>query len=159
MADDPYAGKSLVELLDMLAPVPEPPAISMWPQTQGWIWLGLTILALLAYAGWRWHLRHKANAYRRAAMEALSKAGDDPCQIAEILRRTALAAYPRQDVASLAGEDWLRFLDAGLGRAGFESELGQSMLAAPYQPEVAPIQGLGALARLWVARHKIGGAT
>ena len=46
MTED-LAGLTLVELLDLLEPVVEPPPVPLWPQTQGWIWLGLAVAALL----------------------------------------------------------------------------------------------------------------
>ena len=109
MADTPETdGKNLVELLDMLEPIPEPAPISMVPATAGWIWLGLAVAAALAYAGYRAHRHWKANAYRRAALAELAHAGDKPEAIAAILRRAVLVAYPRSEVAALTGPDWIR---------------------------------------------------
>lgn len=158
MAEQPDTeGKNLVELLDMLRPIPEPPPVSMWPATAGWIWLGLGILALATWVGWRALRRWRAGAYRRAALAQLSAAGDDPVQVAAILRRTALAAYPRRDVAGLIGDDWLSFLDQSAGMNGFSSDAGEALLAAPYRPMPA-VPGLGQLARDWVRRHRAGRA-
>ncbi len=38
--------------------------------------------------------------------------------MAELLKRTVLAAWPRAQVASLAGAEWARFLQAHAGKAG-----------------------------------------
>lgn len=154
MNAEEFEGKNLVELLDMLEPVPLPPAISMWPDTQGWIWLGLAVLAVIFLAVWRWRAARNANAYRRAALLELAGSGDDPVAIADVLRRTALSAYPRQKVAGLAGDDWLTFLDAGYSGQGFASDTGRAMLSAPYRADPTPISGLTTLARDWVQRHK-----
>ena len=146
-------GLNLVELLDLLEPVPEPEPVSMAPQTAGWVWLGVVLLLLLAVAV-RAFVRHRrANAYRRAALAELDAAGDDPARIAEIVRRTALRAFPRREVASVHGEDWLAFLDRTGRGAGFVSAPGRAMLAAPYRP-VPPDPALASLARDWVRHHR-----
>lgn len=116
---DKEAPQSLLELLDKLVEAPEPTPVSWAPQTWGWAALALILLALAAWAVWRAVACYRANAYRRAALAELDRAGDDPALIAEILRRTALKAYPRTDVASLTGERWLRFLDAHAKAGGF----------------------------------------
>ena len=155
MTPEELAKLNLVELLDQLIPPPEPPAISMWPATEGWIWLGLAILIGLGLAI-RWLVkRHRANAYRRAALSELKAAGDDPAAIAEILRRAALAAYPRAEVASVQGDDWLRFLDQSYEGKGFSSDMGRAMVEAPYRTEVAAVAGLSDLAHAWVNKHKV----
>ena len=146
-------GLNLVELLDLLEPVPEPALVSMVPQTAGWIWLGLALLLLLG-AGLRAIVGHRrANAYRRAALAELDAAGDDPARIAEIVRRTALMAFPRREVASVHGEEWLAFLDRTGRGSGFVSAPGRAMLAAPYRP-VPPDPALASLARDWVRHHR-----
>ncbi|MBU2941329.1 DUF4381 domain-containing protein [Shimia thalassica] len=159
MTPEDFEGKNLVELLDMLEPVPEPAAISMWPQTQGWLFL-LLVVGLLALWGWlKWRDHHRANAYRRAALVALNDAGDDPVRIAEILRRTAVIGFSREAVAGLAGQDWLRFLDRNSAQGGFDSDLGRKMIAAPYKSGATDeVPGLQALAKVWVKSHHTEGA-
>lgn len=157
MSEEEFKGKNLVELLDMLEPVPEPNAISMWPQTQGWIWLALAFAGVCGFLFVKWRARYRANAYRRAALRALSEARQDPSEIAEILRRTALAGFCRDKVANLSGDAWLGFLDAQTPHKGFSSEQGRAMLSAAYRSDVKPIEGLEDLARLWIRSHKAGG--
>ncbi|MEQ9694612.1 DUF4381 domain-containing protein [Shimia sp. SDUM112013] len=159
MTEEDFAGKSLVDLLDMLEPVPEPAAISMWPQTQGWLFLLLAVLAIVLWGWLRLRERHRANAYRRAALAALADAGDNPVEVAAILRRTALAAYSRTEVAGLSGEAWLVFLAQTSKATGFDGEAGQRMLAAPYLKDSSPdAPGINALACLWVKTHRVEGA-
>ncbi len=159
MADLPVTdGKDLVTLLDMLKPIPEPAPISMWPATQAWIWLGLALLVLLGWAGWRIHRHWTANAYRRAALVELKAAGDDPVAIAAILRRAALVAYPRRQVAGLVGAEWLSFLDRTGGKGAFSSDLGAVLISAPYRPQPAS-PALAAVARDWLKSHKVNAPT
>ncbi|MEM7176897.1 MAG: DUF4381 domain-containing protein [Pseudomonadota bacterium] len=152
MAED-LSKLTLVDLIDLLEPAPEPPAISMLPQTVGWVWLGVALLALIAFLALRWRAYRRANAYRGAALAALATAGDDPAKIAEILRRCALTAFPRNQVAGLIGAEWLRFLDETGGGTSFSSGPGKALLSAPYRPG-APVDGLSALAAGWIRRHR-----
>lgn len=147
----PPAG-NLIDLLDRLVLPGEPAPVSMMPQTWGWAVLGLILLALTGW-GIRGWLRHRRdNAYRRAALRMLGDCGDAPARIAEILRRTALAAYPRADVASLSGEAWLRFLDNHAKGADFVTG-GQALALAPYKT-VATDPALTRRAMDWVRRHR-----
>lgn len=143
---------TLVDLLDQLIQPDEPAAISMIPQTAGWIVLAVIAVAALGWGIWGWLRHHRANAYRRAALAELKQVGDDPVAIAAILRRTALAAYPRTSVASLSGAAWLAFLDATGGGDTFRSGAGQPLAQAPYHP-VGPSSALSQAAVQWVRRH------
>lgn len=144
---------TLVGLLEQLVPPPEPSPVSMLPQTGGWIVVALLLVAGVLLLLWKRARRRRANAYRRAALAALEAAGDNPVTIAEILRRTALAAYPRRTVASLSGEKWLGFLDRTLGGDRFRNGPGRVLIEAPYRGHAAPSSKAARLARLWVRRH------
>lgn len=154
MAGQPKTeGKTLVELLDMLEPIPEPEPISMFPATAGWIWLGLALAGLLIWSGMRVRRHWRANAYRRAALTELAAAGDDPAIIAVILRRAALAAYPRADVAHLTGSDWLAFLDEQCPGVAFASATGESLTRAPFRSE-PPNPDATRIAANWLRHHR-----
>ena len=58
----------LIGLLDRLVPVPDPVPISWWPATAAWLWVGAILLLLLLWALRVGMRRHRANAYRRAAL-------------------------------------------------------------------------------------------
>jgi Domain of unknown function (DUF4381) len=147
---------NLVDLLDRLAEPLEPAPVSMTPQTAGWTVLAVLLALVLAWLAWRWLQQWRANAYRRAALAELDAAGDDPAAVADILRRTALAAWPRDRVASLSGADWLRFLDATGGGGGFVDGPGAVLASAPYRSDAAArAPGLGSLAARWVRRHHV----
>ncbi|MEM8730146.1 MAG: DUF4381 domain-containing protein [Pseudomonadota bacterium] len=150
-----FDGLSLVGLIDLLEPAPVPAPVSMWPQTVGWIWLAFALLALFVGLAWRIRAWHHANAYRRAALKALDAAGDAPEDIAAILRRTALATFPRAEVAGITGRAWLTFLDQSYGGTGFSQGPGQILAEAAYRP-CPPAPELKPLARDWIRRHKSG---
>ena len=155
---DELAELDLVGLLERLGTVPEPPAVPLWPQTAGWIWVGVVGIAACVWATRRWIRQRRANAYRRAALAAVAAAGDDAAALAAILRRTALAAYPRTRVAALHGEAWLDFLDGTYGGEGFRKGPGRALVTAPYRStstiDGTREAGLAALVREWVRRHR-----
>ena len=145
-------GLNLIELLDLLEPAPEPPPVSWMPQTAGWVFLGAAV-AIGLWLGLRAVIRHRrANAYRRAGLAALDRAGTDPAAIAQVVRRTALAGFPRDRVAGLHGPDWLAFLDATLPGSGFSKGPGRLLATAPYQA-TPPDPDLPGLVRLWIRKH------
>lgn len=151
----PAPDDSLIGLIEQLMEPTEPSPISMVPQTWGWVVLALLLLVVLAYGIWRWIRFRRANAYRRAALHMLADAGDDPDRIASILRRTALAAYPRVAVASLSGSDWLKFLDDQVGGDAFSAGTGRRLATEPYRP-TGPDPRLRPLAENWIRKHRRG---
>lgn len=151
------AGLSLPELFDELAPIVPPPEVSMLPQTPAWAVLALLLLGALSFALWMLRQRHAANAYRRAGLAALAEAGKDPAAIATVLRRTALAAYPRAEVAGLNGADWLAFLDRKAPSVGLaEARSARLLLSGPYaRHPLPPAPELARLAKHWIESHRV----
>ncbi len=148
---------NLVELYDQLIAPSAPPDVSMMPQTVGWAWLAGIVAAMAGFGLRWWYLRHKANAYRRAGLQVLDGCGNDPTMIATLLRRTALAAFPRATVAGLTGDIWLRFLDNSLGQPLFAgTEAGRVLTKAPYAGG-DPSDALASAARVWITKHKAQG--
>ena len=145
---------TLSDLIELLAAPSEPAPIPMLPQTAGWAVLGIVLAFGFAWYAWRRWRRWQANAYRRAALAELDSAGDDPVTVAEILRRTVLVAWPRKEVASLYGKEWLQFLSQTSG-VDFTGEPGCSLADAPYRENGAPVPGLGDLAARWVRGHRL----
>ena len=157
MTEDDLSGLDLVSLFDLLVRPDAPATISMWPQTVGWIWVLVALILLTAVASWLWLRQRRANAYRRAALVALKAAGDDPAKIADVLRRTALAAFAREDVAQTHGASWLAFLDQAAHPMDFSGcEAGRVLAAAPYRPQ-APHRDLPAMAARWIKIHRNAG--
>ncbi len=113
---DPMAETALRSLKDIAVPAP----ISWMPQTWGWALLGLVLIAVVLVVLLRWLRRYRTNAYRREALSMLTEINvglrdqhTRPQAIAELtslLKRTALGAWPRREVADLSGEKWAAFL-------------------------------------------------
>ncbi len=102
--------------LDKLNDIIVPEPVSFWPLAPGWSVLGLVILALLIpwfIRAWR---RYQGDSYRREASREAETISclDDPqvklTRLLDLLKRTALTAYPREQVAGLSGEAWWKFL-------------------------------------------------
>ncbi len=151
--NDELKGLSLAELLDKIEPIREPAPISMFPQTSGWIVLGLLLLVILVSTCLMLQVRRQRNGYRRAAIKEIEAVRNDPVALARLLRRTALAAFHRQDVASLTGSDWLSFLAAKCPKHSFTEQEGKILSHGPYQrtrvefPLAKPVLA-------WVKWHK-----
>jgi len=139
-------------------PLPEP--VSWMPSAPGWWVVGALLLAVVAWLGWRgWRARQRAR-YRRDALARLDAMGDAPEALAElplVLRATALAAFPRDEVAGLRGRAWVAWLNGHGGR--FEPADADRLDALPYDPRVAGELPRDAAARLiaasraWVKGH------
>lgn len=108
---------SIMDLRDIVLPTP----VALWPPAPfAWILLavagiGLAVLIRRGISRWR------AGAYRREGLSNLRRIeskfltlGSDMAAVRELsvlLKRVALAAFPRKEVAALYGEDWSQFLD------------------------------------------------
>jgi hypothetical protein len=133
--------------LSNLRDIVVPPAVSFWPPAPGWWVIGAAcvVVAGLAAAAAVRHWRR--NAYRRAALRALETA--DASDISAILKRAALAAFPREQVASLSGTAWLAFLD----RTGGTAFANTALLALTYGGS-GDRDAVVAQARHWIGRHR-----
>lgn len=158
--------------LEKLADIAVPPPVSWMPQTWGWALLALVAAALLLLAVWRWHRRRVANRYRREALAELTrieqKLGDASARaealeaMPELLKRVALAAWPRDAVASLSGGSWLAFLRKHGGDKSFPEPAAQLLDDLEYrsrQTRTAVSEDdarmFAASARRWIEGHSV----
>ena len=120
-----------------------PDAVGWWPLAPGW-WIVIVLAAAaLLYVAWRWYRAWQFNAPRRHALRELARfeaeylEHHDPVvlgkRLSELLRRGMLAYAPREEVAGLNGEAWLRWLDEGMSVPYFHTEGGKSLLTLPYR--------------------------
>ena len=58
-------------------------------------------------------------------------------QVSVLLRRVSISLFPRTEVASLIGEEWLKFLDQPLTGQPFSTGKGRILTEAPYRHELA----------------------
>lgn len=150
---------SLERLHDIVVPAPVP----WWPPAPGWLWLLGLVLVLTLVALLAWLVRWQKNRYRREALaelarlEAASAHVDVLPALAELLKRSALTAYPRKDVAALTGRRWFAFLDC-TGGTRFTAGLGEALERANYidrnpARDDAQIRELVREVRTWVRHH------
>lgn len=160
LPDKPMA--SIADLKD----IPAPPPVSYAPQTAGW-WVvgGLIVLGVLVYAFLRWRTWRR-NRYRREAqaeLDAIERAAGDAATreqalaaLPALVKRTVLAWAPRQEVAPLSGEAWLRYLDRTYPQGGFVQGPGRQLDALAYGPGEIGKDDLTALMTLlhrWIDDH------
>ena len=151
MTNDPA---SLQNLHDIVVPPPVP----FWPPAPGWILLLGLFIMLVAFLLVRAVIRYRRNAYRRAALAELrlAAAGPEPLPIiAALLKRTALAAFRREQVASLTGAAWVSWLARTGGRAvpaAVEAALKQGL----YGGAATDPKALTDFAAGWIRRHRGG---
>ncbi len=147
--------------LDRLHDIVLPPPVPWWPPAPGWYAVAAVALALLGFALWTTAARWRRNRYRRAAMRQLGRIphdGNVVPAVAALLKRTALAAFPRERVASLTGPAWLAFLNRTGGTDAFTRYPGTVLGDAEYQPDPMLMDTKTArlldLARAWVRNHR-----
>ncbi|CAN5498985.1 DUF4381 domain-containing protein [soil metagenome] len=132
--------------LSNLRDIVVPPAVSFWPPAPGWWLVGAACLVATGVAIAAVVRHRRRNAYRREALRELESA--DVRDISAILKRAALAAFPREQVASLSGPAWLAFLDR-TGGTRFE---GTALASLPYGGS-ADRDAVLAKARHWITHH------
>lgn len=151
---------SLSRLHDIITP----PPISWWPLAPGWGVVGIALLVLLLWLMWCYVTWLRRNAYRREALrllKALPVHSSSLPQLDELLKRVALSAYPREQVASLSGIAWLKFLDGTMhGKTvhggSFVGGSARVLAEAAYQREEfqGDIRAVLTAAENWIRHHE-----
>jgi hypothetical protein len=151
-----YAIKGISEVL-------APEAISWLPSAPGWRWLGLVLLLLAGWRAWLALQKWRRNRYRRKALQQLDKLADNAGHgllqaLSALLKGTALQAYPRIEVASLSGDEWLLWLNHNSGGACFSPTsaklLTEAVYRAPAQGQTTEYRQLILEARNWIESHR-----
>lgn len=164
---DPATETALGTLKDIATPAP----VSWLPQTWGWVLLALVVLAGLSIWIGIAIRRYRANRYRRDALRELSLIEQnmrDPAtcmlalqELAALLKRVMLAAWPRTEVAALTGAAWVDFLRRHDG-ASAEDALATVLDGLEYhrRSDVTILPSsfaaeLTSSARRWIANHHV----
>jgi len=167
--DNPNAAQlDLSQLRDIHMPEPT----SWWPLAPGW-WILLGILLLVLTGFWLLHRYRQRNAWRRDALARLAvlqgQHQSEACQsqqlvseLSVILRRVAVSRFPREESASLSGEEWLAFLEQQCRKeTSFQSEVGRLLIVAPYALATSitsdEMNSLFELCRDWISKLPAGG--
>ena len=121
--------------------LPEP--VGWWPPAPGW-WLLAFVLALLfVWIAVRVRKARRQGRARRHALKQLKQLEANYDRdgnavalgrgLSILVRRTMLAYAPRADVAGLAGDAWLDWLDDGLANPQFRLGAGRALAELPYR--------------------------
>ncbi|VVE35274.1 hypothetical protein PIN31115_03849 [Pandoraea iniqua] len=170
--------------LSALADIVTTPAPSWTPQTIGWPVAAVILMVGLLWFAWRTWRRYRTNRYRREALAQLqqwtialrlpdsSAAADADIasraralrEIAALLKRVALSAWPREAVASLTGNAWAAFLRASHDNRGAATDtIAALVTSAEYRSDDslcrewdAPrTDALVHACRDWIERHHV----
>lgn len=142
-ADSPALNAPSLELRDIHLPEP----ISWWPIAPGW-WLlagGILLTIIVFFIARKIYLSRQLKRDIDTELNAIKQqfqTTQNKSQLAKalsiLLRRASITFYPRNNIAGLTGNDWLLYLDstcASPGEIKFQSDIGQTLLNAPYLPE------------------------
>lgn len=132
---------------------PQPP--SWRPQTIGWYVVFAIAALLLLWLSVHLIRRWRENRYRREALTELARI--EAAQFSVLLKRTALTEWPREEVASLSGPAWLRFLDSSAREPLFaiapEDRLEEIAFSAK-KLSAEDESALRTAAGAWIRQHK-----
>lgn len=131
-----------------------PDPVTWWPLAPGWwIIIGLFLATLAAFLIFR--KIHQSRALNRAIIDELEtiknhfNMNNNQYELIQslsvLMRRSCISFYPRQETASLTGNDWLLYLDKTLPDSAshtalpFHSGAGKILSKAPYMSETTDI--------------------
>ena len=133
--------------LNNLREIVPPDAPPLWPlATEAWLLLLMLASSAIILIYQRRQAK-KRNAYRRAGL-ALLDGVSTVHDVSVVLKRVALAAYPREQVASLYGEDWATFLRQTCHRRDYS-------LILRANPDDPASREVIQLAGGWIKHHRV----
>jgi len=124
-----------------------PDAISWWPLAIGWWLLPLIVLAggFAIYRFLKYKQENKKIAYRNMALDELNniqsqfKTQQNTIElirsVSALLRRISLSYLPREEIASLTGEQWIKQLNQLSSQSVFTDETATLLAKAPYMKQ------------------------
>lgn len=142
--------------LDKLHDFYQPPAPAWTPQTAAWHVVFAVAALLVLWLVIHFVRRRYAGRYRRAALRELALLPAE--EFSTLLKRTALAAWPREEVASLSGDAWLDFLNKSAGSEAFHQAPGNRIEEIALRPAALSSEDERELRRLaaeWIRRHRV----
>ncbi|SFI95854.1 protein of unknown function [Phyllobacterium sp. CL33Tsu] len=165
MADTPL-DLAIQQALKSLADIATPAPVALFPQTWGWALVAILLLAALAMACWHWFKKRRANRYRREALQILDRLESDgdadtiAREVPILVKRVALAVWPRDAVAAQSGGAWVAFLQNALPDRNLGADLVHMLDDLEYHPtrESDPSgnpKQLLAAARHWIEKHHV----
>lgn len=152
----------MIEAFLALRDIHLPKEIGWWPLAPGWYAVFACLFLLIGLLFYRFSTR-KHNRIKKKALQLLKeyekeyrqkKHSDASIQVAVLLRRVALAYFPRNTVAGLHGEAWLDFLTITSKNLNFH-KIKKELLQFPFQStQAADLNMLFYYTRLWIKQRK-----
>jgi hypothetical protein len=155
--------------LDRLHDILVPNQVPWWPPAPGWYWVMALVIVILLTVMIKGLIRWQHNRYRREALaevtrqEMMLKNPDLRNRallgLSELLKRTAMTAFGREQVATLTGPKWFDFLDHTAKGLSFTDAVGPMLANAIYDPRAASaldeqkIHQLVKTIRHWIKHH------
>ncbi len=142
--------------LDNLHDFYQPPPPAWTPQTAGWYALFAIAAVVMIWSAIHFLRKWFANQYRRDALRELTVL--HPNEFSALLKRTALAAWPREKVASLSGAAWLEFLDGALHEEVFHHSPANQIEELALRSQTLSNedeQALRSTVATWIRRHHV----
>lgn len=166
-------------LLQELHDIHLPTAVGVWPWAPGWyVLLAVGLILLIGSIGWGWH-RWQCGKIKREALKILAqyekeylamlspgKSRDEGASsivsdtqatsaaLNELLKRVALAYFPREKVAALYGREWVKFLNDTSKKLDFLTEE-SVLLNCVYQPsQQQDLRPPFRLVRKWIEQRE-----
>lgn len=142
-----------------------PAAPDFWPPAPGWWILGVLALGIAGWGAllaWRQFRIHRQRRHILALLEQMERSSDASTtaeylgQLSNLTRRLALMRFPRHEIASLTGREWLQFLDRSGGDGQFSEGPGKVLAQGPYMrelPDDVDSRALTQLVRQWITRN------
>lgn len=149
------------DLLKQLRDIHYPPPIPVWPLAMGWyILFGLLIVVAILVA-YLWIQQIKKQLLKKIVLKRLDELEEQQHvqqdvaeELSMLLRRAALAKYPRHVVAGLYGEEWLNFLNKTAMTTEFTEGVGKLLIVSPYRGKAQALpESLFHLIKNWVKKN------
>ena len=156
---DAFGNYALGDFVEVVAPA----AINWLPQTTGWKWVGVMLLAAALFRGGKYLARWYRNRYRREAATRIRalRASAEPAglvsELNRLLKLTTLAAWPREEVARLSGEEWANFLNRQCPAPPFDAGQCRLLATGAYctdTPDAVARESLLEASLAWVEQHR-----
>ena len=155
----------LAQLRDIHLPAP----IGWWPLSSGWfillvvLFVSLGLSAFCIRRRFLWRQPQKEGLRLLMVYEKEYKQGGNPrvlgARISELLRRVALAYFPREEIAGLQGDLWIDFLNKTGTGINF-NEVRDCLVLLPYQNQGSlELDALFFCAKSWIkgiVKHRRG---
>ncbi|HFC92895.1 MAG TPA: DUF4381 domain-containing protein [Leucothrix mucor] len=140
------ASNAPVDALANLKDIHLPTAVSWWPLAPGW-WVLLALFFLMIALAVILYIRSQRKTSQEIIVEQalhlfhqLQQQSLSPkdliMALSELLRRTAISLYGRDEIANLAGDEWLHFLNKRGSTKAFTNGVGRALAEQPYRPDV-----------------------